>query len=725
MSRYLRFPIFLLFTLLITYISLAQENRIKSYKEKLSATDDNFKKVELLFLISWDYGYLNIDSAYHYAFESFYLAKEIDFGLGIAAGYDRIGQVKQIEGKYEEALVWLDSSVSLNKERGDIDNELGSINNKATVYNAMGDLDTGLQMNIAGLNIAKKNRLYDRAGSFSANIGLTYLKRSLYDTARYYFHESIENLKLSNNAAHQSIVLDNIGTTYYSQSDYPNAFLYYQQALELADSVDYQRTVNSARSNLALVYRILDSPEKALEYLLPIIESYKNSGLSLQQSNALANAAKMYKRLDRLDEAIAYAKEAIAIQEPIDAYMLSESYLVLGKCLYDIKDYKEGLDFVRKALKHAKARDYKTGEIKSSLALAEILIDEKQFREAINMLSGLQRILENLEETEDYRNESNVLFSKAYKGLGQTNQALSFLERAYEYDDKLKEKERTIALAKNAIEYETDKKEQELIQLKQQAEIRDLQLKERTFYIILLVIGFVILVLSAVVVVLFARQKRQQLLSNNQSMEQKLLRVQLNPHFIFNALNSIQEYVFMADTKSASKFLASFSRLMRQTLENSRREFVSLSEEIEMLEDYLALQSLRKSFKYKVTYEDSLDVDNVMIPSMFAQPFVENAVEHGISENVDDPEITIHFALSNDIVSLTIQDNGIGLTASFKTNSTGHKSLATRITEERILLLKKLLQKSIVFKIEELKRGTKVMFHLPYQVQTMPYPEKQ
>ncbi|OJJ14368.1 hypothetical protein BKI52_43605 [marine bacterium AO1-C] len=198
------------------------------------------------------------------------------------------------------------------------------------------------------------------------------------------------------------------------------------------------------------------------------------------------------------------------------------------------------------------------------------------------------------------------------------------------------------------------------------------------------------------------------------------LKLQMNPHFIFNAMSAIQRYMLKNDARNASHYLTRFSKLMRAVLENSRNEYISLEQEIEMLEGYLTLQNLKHkgSFEYTITVDENLDPEEVAIPPMFAQPFIENAVEHGIHQMPSGGKISIDFVLDGELILLEICDNGIGLTqgkAQKEGEQATHRSLATQITKERIALYQKSLKKNIYFEVKSSAEGTRVLFRMPYQ----------
>jgi ligand-binding sensor domain-containing protein/two-component sensor histidine kinase len=191
-----------------------------------------------------------------------------------------------------------------------------------------------------------------------------------------------------------------------------------------------------------------------------------------------------------------------------------------------------------------------------------------------------------------------------------------------------------------------------------------------------------------------ARQAQQQLEMEKHllEVEQKALRLQMNPHFIFNALNSIQALIGAQDTQTARYYLAKFSRLMRMVLENSRESRILLSAEIEMLSDYLSLERFSRgnTFAFEIETAPELDPEEVEIPPLLIQPFVENAIIHGVAHLSGQGKITVQFDQEEQALRCVVRDNGIGRAqAAQLTSQHGHhqKSTALRVIQERLDLL--------------------------------------
>ena len=188
--------------------------------------------------------------------------------------------------------------------------------------------------------------------------------------------------------------------------------------------------------------------------------------------------------------------------------------------------------------------------------------------------------------------------------------------------------------------------------------------------------------------------KRIQLENDLRYSQETALKAQMNPHFIFNVLNSIKGYIYENDKKNATFYLSSFSDLVRKILNHSSSSEIKLEEEIDILKLYIELEAMliQDDFKYNLTIEEDLDVSHIKIPALLIQPYIENAFKHGLRHKTGKKELHIHFALQSNknYLVISITDNGIGRDASNRLNSqhnSTHQSFATDATSKRIALL--------------------------------------
>ena len=224
----------------------------------------------------------------------------------------------------------------------------------------------------------------------------------------------------------------------------------------------------------------------------------------------------------------------------------------------------------------------------------------------------------------------------------------------------------------------------------------------KTWWFITLMTGIGIGIISFIFYLRVARIKQKsdvlrkelEMEKNALELEQKALRLQMNPHFIFNALNSIQALIVQKDEKTARLYLAKFSRLMRMILDNSRQGMIPLQAEINTLENYLAIEQFCSDdkFEYSIICNEDIQKDEILLPPMMIQPFVENAVIHGLRHLEKKGKVIVEFSLESKLLTCTITDNGIGrekATEIRAQNEQHHKSTALVVTQERLDILNK------------------------------------
>jgi anti-sigma regulatory factor (Ser/Thr protein kinase) len=252
---------------------------------------------------------------------------------------------------------------------------------------------------------------------------------------------------------------------------------------------------------------------------------------------------------------------------------------------------------------------------------------------------------------------------------------------------------------------------------------------QKAWFIILvgLIVFFCIVIIFYYRLNAFKKKERQKTLFNKQmaDIEMKALRAQMNPHFLFNAINSIQNYILKKDAKTAQSYLSKFARLIRNVLESSEYEYITLKEETDHMALYMELEKLRSSnkFDYKISVDGSVNVEHVLIPPLLLQPYVENAILHGLLPLPGNNGI-LEFSLArkNDEIIITIEDNGIGRkkAAELKQKKElSHHSMGLKVSQERISILNVLHKTHTSWTFEDKydaggnAAGTKVTISMP------------
>lgn len=372
----------------------------------------------------------------------------------------------------------------------------------------------------------------------------------------------------------------------------------------------------------------------------------------------------------------------------------------MGQNYTDLKLNQQAIEHFLLAIDH-----YKKGKNEKRIATIDFLLGEVYFEE--NKLDkSLEYLLESVEIAKTFGNpkakfKPYLLIAEIYKTKNKKDLALRYMsdyikylgeEKAAEANQKiaqLGETNRTEERDRMIAEQSEKLEKQQQIRKLTEAELENATLRSRlqTYFII----AFLILIVLATIIGTYrSRQAATQRKRKQAEMSQTLLRSQMNPHFIFNAMSVIQSYIYDNDVENSSQFLVSFSRLIRLILENSPKEFISIETEIDILNKYLETQKIRfeKRFEFEIICPENLIYEKTLIPPMITQPFVENAIEHGELHQIENGKITIQFSKKDDMLHVEIEDNGIGRKSSEKNKPEAyHKSMATSITEERIRIM--------------------------------------
>jgi tetratricopeptide (TPR) repeat protein len=311
--------------------------------------------------------------------------------------------------------------------------------------------------------------------------------------------------------------------------------------------------------------------------------------------------------------------------------------------------------------------------------------------------------------------------SNMYLNLKDTANAYKSYVLFKKYSDSYIKKENTQGLADARIRYEVDTQNKEV-------ELLSLRLKNNR----LLNYGFAgFIFLAALIGFLLFRGSKLKDKRRISEMNRKIseitqanLRQQMNPHFIFNTLNSIQYYMYQHDKLATNNYLTKFSSLMRKVLDNSQHTSVPISDELSALNLYLELESIRfkDKFEYKIIIDDEIDPLMHKIPTMLIQPYVENSISHGLIPKEGKGYVNVDLKLNSEYILCTIEDNGIGRVAAKERNQkreNNHNSLGTQITKSRLDLVNELYGTSLQTVYTDLKNekgeptGTRVEIHIP------------
>jgi tetratricopeptide (TPR) repeat protein len=496
--------------------------------------------------------------------------------------------------------------------------------------------------------------------------------------------------------------------------------------------------------------------KKALKLNLEILYYYEQNGSKSNEARFLGSVALLLQQLQRYKEATEYYKRSIRLREEINDFSgQSVALLNLGGMLAEQGLYAQAEPYLKESIQIQKmfnqeniiimcksnlAHVYaETGRPHMSLNLAKecsAFFDNqgdtlnsvkislyksiaysklKQFDKALSVLNIKQPWIKGNPIYSEL--ESNLLWQyyKVYKSMGKTDKALEYFEESRNLNDFSQKMQVQDGVSRMKEQFETEKKERENEQLKRDNELKDLQISQNNY----LVFGSILLILLiSVIAIITIRYNRLKAQKATMEMEQRLLQSQMNPHFTFNVLHAIHTYMLKKDTEESGKLLTSFARLVRAILQHSSKDSIPLSDELNWLKDYMRLQQLRftNSFNYIIEIDEQLSSDNVLLPPMLIQPFIENAIEHGFSNLDKDGELHISYKKTDKELEIRITDNGKGFsTESQVREKKDHESVAIQITEKRINLLNRKRKGAFKFEISSTPlEGTIVFFSIPY-----------
>ena len=566
----------------------------------------------------------------------------------------------------------------------------------AQSYGVLGDV----YMNLKQYDLAADNYAIAFDNNASVSIQLKLAKALLLSNEFQKSNEQfIALLKRRGLKNRQKVTInEGLGDVYYKQKQFDKALAEYKTALNLNKRVADNSKMSDLNAKIATVLEAKGKTTEAESYLL----SSQHSGVKQAPQKAVIEskrAADFYSRNNNVKKEIVQRQEALKNLEFIDKEVVEDEGAILTKP-------------------------------KAKLDLGNAYLKQQNFKEAIPLLEESAAEAESSADIETQK-EAVQKLSEAYVSLGNDDKAL-FNYKKYValvdvlYKQKEEEIKEVVNLNKNLSEKQNRitslEKDRELsdskfklFQTKNQLTIENDRRQKTIIYALLA--GLILLLVS---LFWMLRSNKQKKLANN-LLALKSLRTQMNPHFIFNALNSVNSFIAQNDERTANRYLTDFSTLMRSVLENSEEDFISLEKEIELLELYLKLEHSRfkDKFDYELTVDKAIDLGQFQIPPMLLQPYVENAVWHGLRYKKEKGFLKVALLKKDEeTIQIEIIDNGIGRkkSAALKTDyQKKKKSKGMQNIKQRITILNKMYKDKVDVFIKDMYEdatGTKVILTL-------------
>ncbi|KMQ61211.1 histidine kinase [Chryseobacterium sp. BLS98] len=368
------------------------------------------------------------------------------------------------------------------------------------------------------------------------------------------------------------------------------------------------------------------------------------------------------------------------------------------------KNFEKAIEAKKKVLKEDFVKDNSQEKVNQIQELADIYIKKNEPEEAVALLKNAYGIA--LEKGHTLEAQKSVKrLDSLYNIAGNTDASVSLYRDFLGRLPDLVSKDRS--LVDNKILEDT---EQRISQLEKEKELKDALIRRKNIFNYSLIGALVLL--TGLIVFIFRTLKKVQI--KNKKIALQSLRREMNPHFIFNSLNSVNHFIATNNELEANQYLTKFSKLMRGVMENSAEDFIPFQQELDLLQNYLALEKTRfaDKFDYEIEVDESLNMQSLKVPGMLVQPFLENAVWHGLRYRTEKGFLKLSFEKESQHLKITIEDNGIGIEESKKQKTLHQKTREGRgmkNTLERISLLNDLYKKEITCSIKDKENNRGVL----------------
>lgn len=628
----------------------------------------------------------NYDQALRYYDDALTLYENIDFKKGIANSYNAMGITYKNKGELRKSVSYYKKAIKIEEEI-ESNNLSASLLNLGTVYEVLGDFDESISYLNKALSIAKADGNQQRVAYSLNNMGTVYQSQGNYPLALEHYNKSLYIHKKLGDSMGIANNFDNMGAIYKAQKHYDKAKTYYEKSLDIHERTNTKQGISSLLNDIGTIHEEKGDYKSALNKYIEALRISEQIGSKIEIPYILNNIGEVNLALGKLSTANQYFADSKKISsENGNMQVLCEAYIGLAKTFAEQKKYKSALGNALKAKQISQASGFLDGQIA-----------------ALEILSTIYKATGNYKDAFDSHQQFKILNDSLFnKG---NIEKIAQLEYEYKY--------------KQALDSASIRE----LQLTKAVTTTQLDLEESQRNNLLAVIGVLLVSILLGLIIFYQKYKNIKTKNENIIVEQKLLRSQMTPHFVFNSLSVLQGMILNKEDEKSVSYLSKFAKLLRITLENSRDKTVLLSEEMIAVENYLALQNLEnESYQYTVRIDDAIDATKLKVPPMLIQPFIENAVEHAFVHHNENQIISVDLEHSAGELICTIMDNGVGVDFQKENNKKHKKSLATTITSERLVMLGKALKMKGSVTVEDRKKynaqGTIVTLVIPHKTLT-------
>lgn len=560
--------------------------------------------------------------------------------------------------------------------------------------------------------------------------------RGEYSNALHLFNDYLNFYEARGDSARVAGVLYQIGVVHSMYGNYEKSFTAYQRCLAIEESTGNLYSVGYTLNAIGIIYKETRSFDHAIAHFNKALPIFDSLDALLDKTDVLVNLGNTFSAMEQFEVAMKYYREAMLIDEQTGKrHGLALSLANIAFLFDNTGRFDSALVYHKRALVIREKLPFSEGLTRSLIGVGRGYLQLRLPEKARPYLRRALQITDD-NHSKPLLRDTHLNLSKMHEQLGDTRNALLHFKLYELYKDSILNEESAKAINELQIKHEVTDKVRQIALLESERQLQQAEARRAANLKAALIAGLAFVIILAALAIYAIRQRYLVAKKTNQIKEANLrhqlselkikaLRAQINPHFMFNCLNSINRMITKGDNDNASLYLKKFSKLVRLIVENGEANRVSLGNELALIESYIQLEELR--FKNKIGYEiqidENIEKENTFLPPMILQPFVENSIWHGLThKNGGHPGlIKIAVREDNETLLCMIEDNGVGRELSRKANENipgKTRSVGLSITEERLKLLSSERLRDLI-RIVDLKDsfdtavGTRVEIRIP------------
>jgi len=710
-----------------------------------------------------------LDMADEYSRKALLIASKLDQHkeMGLASKY--LGITDYFRKNYVSALVHYQTALAVFEDLQNEKEQANVINNIALIYSDRSSYDTAIVYHKRSLKLREAlNDAYGIIGSLN-NIGNLYQDKNEPNKSLEYYNQAMGIAELVFPEQEFTSLLGGMAKAYAETGNVTEAVLFYEKAIHAAIVNQDVRSEINNRNNLGNLFYHLGESDQSIFQLTEAYNLAHDHQLDYLEAVTKLNIGNIYTQMNDYEKAAGQYKAALSIQSKIndpegninalinlalaeenlgladsakihyllareiaertqkpDFLALTANYL--GKYYLKTNENNKAFIWLTKALSIAEKRDIWRELYMAHLNLGDYWFNQNDFNNAETHFKTALQLAQESKSVIKQKDAATGLW-QAYQKLNNYEKALEYLLIYSELNDSVFNQEAQKQVLALEAKFNFELKEN---QISSQEKIIDQQLEilrqERKIKLFI-VIGSVLLLVLLLIFINREKIRREKekadLIQQNLTTERDLLQLQMNPHFIFNALNSIQSFISENNSFEAEMFLSKFARLMRYYLDSSSKKWVDFNDEIQAIELNLELEKLRLNdhFVYNIIIDEQVESEEIQIPPMLLQPFIENAIKHGLRPKAEKGRLEIGFKQIKGFLLCYIEDDGVGRrnATGMKVEKSGHLSKGVELTRKRLLALNPDNPGKNVLSIFDLKSkngipvGTRVELFIPFR----------